>query len=680
MNHQFFADISDDDDGDGTRQHGHHSRHCHRGGTVSATSSSTAMMSQQLPQHYSQYLQHGTHTVVDNNNLTGPAMSLGGYWSHDGAIRIAESIQNKVRIMLSASRLVRNTSGIQYLKTSDILQVHHLLGSGAFSQVTSVTARTSPVKRCACKHLKRELMVDTKAFITAASELAYEAHMLSSFDHPNIIKIQGWAANGIASFEEGKHNSFFLLLDLLDETLDHRIDRWKTEVPRTAMDQHLRQLEKLRTLAEVAEALDYIHSKGVVFRDLKPQNIGFVEVSSDSTSSLRTQRQVKLFDFGLSRELPILDTTQSFKMSGKVGTIRYMAPEVCLYQPYGTPCDIYSWSMVAYEILSQVKPYECFTPEMYCSLVCHKHVRPTDPVARQYNAFHSESPLNQTIPNELFVLLDNAWCPVPTHRLSLREICAQLDLFSKKEQLLLEKLELGIFQQQRDDQYRVATNCATATEMVTSPLALLMPPPPPPAHVVSPDGQHSVYDTIHQQSNKRVVQYGFGQHQFASSFVVEDHSTNSISTLSDVDMQDRYQNQSFYEASYCQPSPRDFRPRKSQDVVDLTRDDDEPSPLLLKKVQRPSRKRIIQQPIHSHPHQNDVMDFQRIDDRTLDPQFAACISGRKSISEAHAFRDPRQSSKRRLTVAGLIRQDNNSIHAEESTKLSENDYNVFADW
>jgi serine/threonine protein kinase len=117
-------------------------------------------------------------------------------------------------------------------------------------------------------------------------------------------------------------------------------------------------LEKLRVLNEIASALHYVHEQGIVFRDLKPENIGFM---GDS---------VQLFDFGLRRELPTLDTTTPYLMSGKVGTIRYMAPEVVVHQPYNVGADVYSWSMVAYEVLIGEKPYRTCTRTMSAREAC----------------------------------------------------------------------------------------------------------------------------------------------------------------------------------------------------------------------------------------------------------------------------------------------------------------------
>eukprot|EP00536_Pseudo-nitzschia_multiseries_P001554 jgi/Psemu1/181197/e_gw1.19.165.1 len=353
---------------------------------------------------YIQPHEHYVHTCPKPDRTRGIDRNCCYRWPERLAKHISDKVHRQVQHMLGESRLTRrNENDIRLIQPNDIYSVDRILGSGAFSQVSAVTTKDG--RRYACKHLQQKLMERPQDFQLAASELALEAHILSSFDHPNILKIRGWAANGIASFECGKHDSFFLMLDLLDETLEERIGRWRDQEiqimrrcnskptlnqPNLILDEHdhsfyqdfpysdrrinsnyqQRQqtlyLEKIRIMREIASALDYIHSQGVIFRDLKPQNIGF----SAETNS------VQIFDFGLSRELPSLDTSTPFSMSGKVGTLRYMAPEVAINQPYNTSSDVYSWAIVSYELLSLEKPFDGWTRDLHEDLVCKRGVRP----------------------------------------------------------------------------------------------------------------------------------------------------------------------------------------------------------------------------------------------------------------------------------------------------------------
>lgn len=357
--------------------------------------------------------------------------------------RMTDVIHSEVKDMIGQSRLVRQTDGICLVHRHEV-QLGDLLGQGAFSEVHRVrVSRQGHTATLAMKHLKLKLLSQPDNFRLAAGELAIEAHMLASFDHPNIVKIHGWAANGVASFMEGGHDSFFLLLDCLEETLDQRIERWKQQEARQAaveqpslqamadwfrrmdakslavreqerqlleQERHLRRLEKLGVCTEIASALAYLHSKSVIFRDLKPNNIGFLN------------GRVKLFDFGLSRELPDCDLTQPFEMSGKVGTLRYMAVEVACHRPYNVSADVFSWAMVGYEVLTGEKPFAGWTRDMHANLVCGRGVRPdASGVAR---------PLRS--------LLEQSWAPTPSHRPSMPAVCHAMRALEEEELLTMQ--------------------------------------------------------------------------------------------------------------------------------------------------------------------------------------------------------------------------------------------------
>ena len=134
------------------------------------------------------------------------------------------------------------------------------------------------------------------------------------------------------------------------------------------------------------------------------QNIGF---SAESNS-------VQIFDFGLSRELPSLDTSVPFSMSGKVGTLRYMAPEVALNQAYNVSSDVYSWAIVSYELLSLEKPFDGWTRDLHADLVCTRGLRP-----ETNNTLHP-------ISTDMKVILEQAWNPIPSNRITMSQIGVQL--------------------------------------------------------------------------------------------------------------------------------------------------------------------------------------------------------------------------------------------------------------
>lgn len=97
-------------------------------------------------------------------------------------------------------------------------------------------------------------------------------------------------------------------------------------------------------LAELAMALDHLHTLGIVYRDLKPENI-----------LLDVDGHIKLTDFGLSKE-SIFDVEK--KTYSFCGTVEYMAPEVVNRRGHGTASDWWSFGVLMYEMLTGALPFQ----------------------------------------------------------------------------------------------------------------------------------------------------------------------------------------------------------------------------------------------------------------------------------------------------------------------------------
>jgi tRNA A-37 threonylcarbamoyl transferase component Bud32/FixJ family two-component response regulator len=113
--------------------------------------------------------------------------------------------------------------------------------------------------------------------------------------------------------------------------------------------QGLTSLEALRITSQIARALDAIHSRGVIHRDLKPQNILFRDNSSPV-----------LVDFGLAKSVGAHTTLT--RHGQVIATPRYMSPEQCLGKPADHRSDLYSLGVIFYEILTGRRLYEAEGP------------------------------------------------------------------------------------------------------------------------------------------------------------------------------------------------------------------------------------------------------------------------------------------------------------------------------
>jgi len=161
--------------------------------------------------------------------------------------------------------------------------------------------------------------------------------------------------------------------------------------------------EKLDIANQIASALEYLHERDIIYRDLKPDNIGLKNL-------LGGRYIVQLFDFGLCREIPESSPMEDkvFHMSG-VGTRRYMSPEVFLGRHYNLKADVYSWAVVFHSMITLQRPFEMHDAEMHKLLVCQEGVRPT--IFKEW-------------PWQIQQLMRQGWAAQASERPSMKKICS----------------------------------------------------------------------------------------------------------------------------------------------------------------------------------------------------------------------------------------------------------------
>jgi serine/threonine protein kinase len=206
--------------------------------------------------------------------------------------------------------------------------ISHRLGKGGFG---AVYAAQQPVihKVVAIKVIAWRFASDREMI----SRFIAEARLVNEIRHHNIIDIFSFGC-----LPDGRH---YYVMELLDGvTLDRRIaDRRPL-----AMD------EALTILRGIARALDAAHARGVVHRDLKPDNVFLLR---DGTSWFP-----KLLDFGIAKLLDADTGIEHKTVSGiAVGTPTYMPPEQCRGQRVDHRADVYSLGVLAYRLLTGHLPF-----------------------------------------------------------------------------------------------------------------------------------------------------------------------------------------------------------------------------------------------------------------------------------------------------------------------------------
>ena len=179
-----------------------------------------------------------------------------------------------------------------------------------------------------------------------------EFRALSRLDHPNVLKVYG---SGIYQ------NRPYFSMELLDgRDLRDEVDDWRAMPP-------ARRFERSReVLIQLSRALEYIHDRGWVHRDITPTNI-----------MLLPDGKVKLMDFGVVKE-PGADMTIAGEV---VGTVAYIAPEQIRGGQLDARADLYSLGAVLYLMLTGRRPFNARTLAGYLDKHLNRAPRPPHDLA-----------------------------------------------------------------------------------------------------------------------------------------------------------------------------------------------------------------------------------------------------------------------------------------------------------
>lgn len=217
------------------------------------------------------------------------------------------------------------------------------LGSGGMG--TIYRAYDESMKRpVALKVLHSSLEISQRA----QSRFVREAWIAGQLDHPNIVKV----------YSRGEENNVsYLAMELAEGgSLYDFIKRTRESIPSgsdvtgTIDREYINDI--LQKFVELAGALEHIHSKGFIHRDIKPHNI----LLSGA------EKQFKFTDFGIAHAD---DMTRMTRAGDFIGTVKYMSPELLAAHRAGIDkrTDIYSLGVTLYEALTLTLPFKADSEE-----------------------------------------------------------------------------------------------------------------------------------------------------------------------------------------------------------------------------------------------------------------------------------------------------------------------------
>ncbi|KAK7904008.1 hypothetical protein WMY93_016615 [Mugilogobius chulae] len=245
------------------------------------------------------------------------------------------------------------------------IQVEAVVGRGTFGVVFKAVWKGKDV---AIKTIESEN--EKNAFLV-------ELRQLSRVNHPNIVKLYGSCDNPVCLvMEYAECGSLHNLLHSADP------------------QPHYTAAHAMSWCLQCAEGVAYLHAmkpKALIHRDLKPLNLLLVSRGT----------VLKICDFGTACDI------QTYMTNNK-GSAAWMAPEVFEGSNYSEKCDVFSWGIILWEVLSRKKPFDEIGGSAFCIMwAVHRGTRP---------------PLIKDVPEPIENLMTRCWDKEPSLRPSMEEV------------------------------------------------------------------------------------------------------------------------------------------------------------------------------------------------------------------------------------------------------------------
>ena len=223
--------------------------------------------------------------------------------------------------------------------------LRELLGSGGMAK--AYLAHDEILDRDIALKVLREQYAENEEFV---ERFRREARSAAALSHPNVVSIYDRG-----EFEDG---TYYIAMEYLPGGTLKDLILERGTLPSSMV---------VEVANQVAEALRAAHEKGVVHRDIKPQNVLVTENGA-----------MKVADFGIARAAA---ATTISRTSVVLGTVTYMAPEQAMGEPASPRSDLYSLGVVLYEMLTGEVPFKAETPVA----ISMKHVNEPPRSLRELN-------------------------------------------------------------------------------------------------------------------------------------------------------------------------------------------------------------------------------------------------------------------------------------------------------
>lgn len=240
------------------------------------------------------------------------------------------------------------------------------LGEGGFGAVFEADQEHPVKRRVALKVIK--LGMDTREVI---ARFEAERQALAMMDHPHIARVLDAGAA-----DDGR--PYFVMELVKGEPINSYCDKHRLSI-----------VERLKLFEQVCHAVQHAHTKGVIHRDLKPNNV-LVSTQEDRPFA-------KVIDFGIAKATSgrLTDKTLFTELHQMIGTPLYMSPE----QAEGsadidTRTDIYSLGVILYELLTGSTPFESSTLRSATYAEIQRIIRDVEPPRPSTRLVQSVDTLN----------------------------------------------------------------------------------------------------------------------------------------------------------------------------------------------------------------------------------------------------------------------------------------------